>query len=83
MDNLSILSWNIRGACNFTARKNLQLLVSKHKPSLLCLQETKSVKWLDAIKDSIWSLRNHEWLKSPSDGLLGGIALLWDKSIFS
>lgn len=44
MDHLSFISWNIRGVCNASNRRNLQMLVNSYKPSILMVQETKCKK---------------------------------------
>lgn len=83
MNNLSIFNWNIRGICNFGARKNLSDFVNKYRPSIICIQETKCSNWSDSMKDMIWSPNDHGWLFSMAQGLSGGIMLSWDLSLIS
>lgn len=65
MEELTFLSWNIRGACNSIARSNLRGLVSKQRPNIILLQETKCQKWSDLMKDSIWPALEHDWMEAP------------------
>lgn len=83
MDRLSILSWNIRGSNNATARRNLRAMITKHQPTILLLQETKCENLEDNAKDSIWNHRDHSWLFSPARGMSGGILVSWQHSTFS
>lgn len=81
MKSISILSWNIRGIGNKTARLNLRKLIEKHKPVIICIQESKCIDFSDSVKDSIWPLQDHDWMFSPSEGLSGGLILSWNKTL--
>lgn len=35
------------------------------------------------MKDSIWSALDHDWLEAPSVGLLGGLLISWEVSMFT
>ena len=40
LQNITILSWNIRGAQNNNARRNIKELIRKHNPSIMAIYET-------------------------------------------
>lgn len=81
MESLIVLSWNIRGAVSHSHRLNLKKLIHSSKPSVVCVQETKSVEWNKFMKMSIWDADDHGWLFSSSVGLSGGLLLSWDSTI--
>lgn len=53
MENISLLSWNIRGFNNGTAKRNLAELVKKCDPTIIFLQETKCAEIDDLGKERI------------------------------
>lgn len=79
MDSLSIISWNIRGAVDYSHRVNLRKLIQHTRPSMICLQETKCQEWSKFMKKSVWDEEDHGWISSASVGLSGGLAISWDK----
>lgn len=82
MENFSLLSWNIRGACNLVARKLVNKMVSTNKVNFLCLQETKCGKWTTEMINSMWNVNNVDWCEVKSEGLSGGLLCSWNKSEF-
>lgn len=78
IENLTLLTWNIRGINNLIARKNLRKLVQKFSPWVLLLQETKCEQLTVSMMESIWD-DSHEWIFSPARGQSGGLAISWDK----
>lgn len=75
MDNISILSWNVRGV-NARARKDaIRTLVDGIRPSIVCLQETK----LDVIPQTLIMLMLGsafaEFAYLPASNTRGGILI--------
>lgn len=79
---INLLYRNIRGVNNRVFRKNVRDLVTHKKINLLCLQETKCNLWNEEIKNSIWDISAHGWITQNSEGMSGGLAISWDKSMF-
>lgn len=77
---MSCLSWNCRGIGNATTVRDLCALVREAGPKLVFLCETRQKI------ETVRRLRNRLGLKScvgvSSDGLSGGLALLWNESVF-
>lgn len=61
MDELTLLSWNIRGIGNDVARANLKYLIWEIEPLVLMIQETKSKEWSDYNSESLWRSNNYGW----------------------
>lgn len=83
MESLTMISWNIRGINNSTARRNLQTLLRIHNPIFLFLQESKCASLTESIKDFLWSLQEHSWIFSPAIGQSGGLIISWNRMHFS
>lgn len=83
MENNILFHWNIKGACNLTARGNLRDFLHKHKTNNICIQETKCQRWTDLMKDLIWPVIGHCWINSPPHVQSGGLLLSWDSSLLS
>src|SRR4051812_1021331 len=74
---MSILFWNVRGINNSSRLRDYLSLVAAHRPSLICLVETKikehhSSRITDCIPSGWKSLNNYS--ADPS----GRIWFLWD-----
>lgn len=81
MENLSFISWNIRGVRSATAINSIKSLIHSHNPGMICLQETKTHEILNTVKDYIWPIIDHDWIFAPSSGLSGGLLITWDKTM--
>lgn len=73
MNNLSLLSWNIRGASNETSRASVKTVIQDTKASIVCFQETKTRKWSDSSIKRLGVSDSTGWVESPSLGLSGGL----------
>lgn len=83
MDQIKIISWNVRGACGLIARKNVSNILSSNQANVLMLQETKCKLWSTSMKESVWSLQDHTWVEVAAEGLSGGLVLSWEKNLLS
>lgn len=83
MDQIKIISWNVRGACGGLARDNVKQVLFRNQANVLMLQETKCKSWSDAMRDSIWSLKNHLWVEVDAVGLSGGLVLSWESDLLT
>ena len=81
MDKLSILSWNVRGTNKGVNRLNIRTIVSECKAMVLCVQETKRAQWNERLIGSLGMRGDVEWIETPSQGLSGGLLMVWDSSI--
>lgn len=81
IQNLRIISWNVRGINNQIAIRNIRKLVRETKATILLLQETKCQNWSDRSLEAIWDSTNHGWLVVNSEGAAGGLLISWDKQI--
>lgn len=82
MDKCKILSWNIRGFGSSKNKCNLRSLVSKHDPSVLCIQESMSSQIIDKDLEFIWSHKEAKAVFQPTVGHSGGIFTSWDANLF-
>ena len=55
---LRVLSWNVRGMRDPDKRMVIKSMVRKHKPDLVCLQETKMKEMFDRVAKSVGIGRN-------------------------
>lgn len=83
MQDLTISSWNVRGANGSVARSNIRKLVSQSKANILFLQETKCSSWSDLLMNSIWDSNIYEWEVVNSTGNSGGLLIFWKKSLLT
>lgn len=81
MQNLVILSWNVRSANSALARKNIRTLIKESRTNILLLQETKCGIWSTELIDSIWDSNLSSWLSVNSIGNSGGLLVSWSKQI--
>ena len=78
---LRILSWNVRGLHDLDKRMVIKSMVRKHKPDLVCFQETKMKEMFERIVRSLGFGRNLVWVSLDVKGTMGGVTVLWDKRI--
>lgn len=78
MNIVRVMSWNIRGVNNSTAKRNCRELVVKNKPNIVCLQETKSENWAANMRRYFLCKDKYEMCFQPSRGNSGGLAMFWD-----
>lgn len=82
MNNLILLSWNVRGTCNIGSKRMIKDTLRANKINFLCLQETKCGKWNNNMMGSLWDVDNHGWIESEGIGQAGGLLCSWDLSEF-
>lgn len=79
-NSLEILRWNCRGLLNPGKVDRIKKHLMDLKPHILCLVETR------ADLDRVWKschkfAKLFEWATAPTHGWLGGIIILWAKTI--
>lgn len=77
MLSLTISSWNVRGACKEVNRINISSVVREAKPTIFCLQETKTTQWTDRKINTLGMGSSVGMLDVPPLGLSGGLLTLW------
>ncbi|GLT78299.1 hypothetical protein SLA2020_498390 [Shorea laevis] len=73
---MKIMSWNCRGTANQEFKQNAIDIINQHNPGILVIMETKLVG--EKAKEAVEALRFPKKVIVDSDGLVGGIWLLWD-----
>ena len=77
MNELRILSWNIRGVNNSIAIKNLKDLVNSSRADIICIQETKISYWVNKQVNKYLDSSIFDFTQQPSVGLSGGLLTFW------
>lgn len=78
---MKIIAWNVRGTAHPEFKKAIRDLVRKHKPKMLFILQTRlPVSRMDKIKRMLEFDSAH---RVDSNGLSGGIWMLWDSSRIS
>lgn len=70
----NIIIWNIRGG-NF--RRNFREMVDTHRPCMVALLETRMGSHVELLNEFGFT----EMIEFPSDGLAGGIVLLYNHEV--
>ena len=79
--NLSILSWNVRGLNCPGRRSTIRETILATPCHLVCLQETK-IELVDPfIASYLGGQRLKNFAQRPANGTRGGILLLWDNDV--
>lgn len=81
MNQVSILSWNIRGINNSVAKRNFKDYIFGKKISIFCLQETKCENVLKQGSNFIQNLGSFKCSLQPSSGLSGGLITGWNLNL--
>lgn len=71
LENISLLTWNIRGVNNKISRRILKNILTKERPKIIFIQEKKCEVFTMAYKESIWD-ESHKWITAEAQGLSGG-----------
>lgn len=78
MENLKILSWNIRGFKSSKNRSNLKYLILKWNPTIVCIQETLMSAIEDKDLENLWPQKKVKAIYQSAMGHSGGILCCWD-----
>ena len=71
----------MRGLHDPDKRMVIKSIVRKHKPDLVCFQETKMKEMRDRFVRSLGAGNNLGWVSLDTRGMAGGVLLIWDKRI--
>ncbi|XP_026383459.1 uncharacterized protein LOC113278956 [Papaver somniferum] len=74
----NIISWNIGGLRDSSKRDELKVLLRLWKPDIICLQETHVEGWQRHQVKQFWGGNNFDWIALDSNGLSGGIIVVWN-----
>ena len=83
MDQLRILSWNIRGLGKSTNQGNLKEVIASNKPHIVCIQETKLELLHQREASKWWNGSDPGMIMQPSRGASAGMIILWDQNQLS
>ena len=78
---LRLMSWNVRGIHYPDKRMVIKSMVRKHKPNLVCFQETKMKEMSDRIVRSLGIGKNLGWVSLDARGSTCGVLVMWDKRV--
>lgn len=78
---LRLLSWNVKGMHDLDKRMVIKSMVRKHKPDLVCFQETKMKEMSDRVVKSLGIGKNLGWVSLDARGAAGGVLVMWDKRV--
>jgi len=76
-----ILNLNIRGLGGAKARY-LRNIIANDSMEVVCLQETKSVEFLDSICFSLWGNNEVGWIHNEGLRGAGSLLVMWHKQAF-
>ncbi|XP_058766616.1 uncharacterized protein LOC131640222 [Vicia villosa] len=74
-------SFNIRGGGGSAKRRRISNIISRGKADIFLLQETKLKSYSIGLANSFWSTESIGFLASDSEGLSGGLLILWKDSV--
>ncbi|PNT74869.1 hypothetical protein BRADI_1g23405v3 [Brachypodium distachyon] len=75
---MNLLCWNCRGLGQPRTVRELERLVTVHKPKLLFVSETcNRQKYVESLR---WRLGLKHVITVTEDGKGGGLALFWDEN---
>ena len=75
MDNISILSWNVRGLNCRARRDTVRTMVEDARASIVCLQETKLDAVTDGLMLSMMGIQFRDFAYLPANGTCGGVLI--------
>ncbi|XP_058741064.1 uncharacterized protein LOC131613407 [Vicia villosa] len=73
-------SFNIRGGCSYVKRRRIHQIIINGKANVFLLQETKLKSCSDLIAKSFWREVGIDYSVSDSEGMSGGLIILWNAS---
>lgn len=73
---MNFIIWNVREANSIRFRRHYEAMVNMHKPSVLVLLETRMTEH----KRLTEVLQFDSQIPSSTDGLSGGIVIMWKKN---
>jgi exonuclease III len=77
LEQLSILSWNVRGLNSPTSHEAIRDLILSATPKLVCLQETKLAMITLQTANEVLGYSFNDFKYLPATGTRGGIMLGW------
>lgn len=76
------MSLNVRGVGDRAKRSRIRSLISTEQLDLCLLQETKCTQCDDRLIASMWGGSDFEWVARHSNGLAGGLIIIWRTGTF-
>ncbi|GMI73679.1 hypothetical protein HRI_001037200 [Hibiscus trionum] len=78
MQNLSILTWNVRGLGSSERIRMVRNLIKEKKPKLIFLQETKLANFTPATLRRLGCSKDMSSVFAPALGSAGGLLVAWE-----
>ncbi|KAK8715577.1 hypothetical protein V6N13_042908 [Hibiscus sabdariffa] len=75
---MCVLSWNVRGLGSSVKRSAIRKVLRQQRIKMVFLVETKLEVVSEVVVKSLWWIDSYSFLVSASEGLLGGIIIIWD-----
>ncbi|KAK8652759.1 hypothetical protein V6N13_126784 [Hibiscus sabdariffa] len=72
------LSWNVRGLGSSVKRSAIHKVLRQQRIEMVFLVETKLEVVSEAVVKSLWWIDSFNFLMSASEGLSGGILIIWE-----
>ncbi|XP_045831276.1 uncharacterized protein LOC123922622 [Trifolium pratense] len=79
---MKIISLNLRGWGSSAKRRRLSKLLTTGTFDLCLLQETKRAYFDDFMIQNLWGHKDVEWVAKESDGISGGLLIIWNAGLF-
>lgn len=78
---MKIFSFNIRGLGAVEKKREIRRLISRRRPYVFYIQETKLEVVDDVLGRSLWGSEDVSYSFKPLVGASGGILTMWDTSV--
>jgi exonuclease III len=79
---MKIVSLNLRGWGGSAKRRRLSSLIQREVSDVCLLQETKKATFEDYSIHNLWGHHDVDWVVQESNGLSGGMIIIWNSSCF-
>lgn len=80
---MKMITWNVHGLGGVEKRRFIRECISKYKPAIIVLQETKKEVMNKSLVRSSVGPRLSEWCALPTIETCGGVLIAWDPLEFS
>jgi exonuclease III len=79
---MKIVSLNLRGWGSSAKRRRLSSFIQREAFDVCLLQETKKSTFDDFLIHKLWGHQDVDWVVQESNGLSGGMLIIWNSSYF-
>jgi exonuclease III len=78
---MKIISYNIRGLGGLAKKNEIQKLIQRQRPVVICIQETKMEVIERSLCNWLWGSDDCDFAFKPSEGRSGGLLTIWNSNI--